>query len=245
METIVLQNACMGYLHREVLHDVSLSLKAGQLTCLIGPNGAGKSTFLRTLCGFLPLLSGEIGLHGRPLQQISIRQMARIVSIVLTQRPDLAHMSVGEVIAMGRTPYSNFWGRLRESDQQAVDEALRMTGLQPLTHRQIQTLSDGEFQKVMIAKSLAQHTPVMLLDEPTAFLDYPSKVETMRLLSQLATETGKTVLVSTHDLELALSFAHMLLYVDNGCVEEVSKKKVRTLMGNLLEKAGAEGQSAV
>lgn len=142
--------------------------------------------------------------------------MSRLVSVVLTEKTDVSHITVGEMVGMGRMPYTGFWGRLADADRLVVAEALRDAGVSSLAGRDIATLSDGERQKVMIAKAQAQQTPVVLLDEPTAFLDYPSKVHMMRLLAQMAHEGGKIVLLSTHDLDIALRHADRLLTMDDG-----------------------------
>lgn len=215
MKTIQLKGLSIGYAEKEnkkkyIAHNLEASLHEGQLTCLLGANGAGKSTLLRTLSGFLPPLEGEILLQGKTLSEYSNAERARTVSVVLTERPELNHVCVSELAAMGRSPYTGFWGRLSKTDKMIVDEALEMVDMRAMATRMVDTLSDGERQKVMIAKALAQQTPVILLDEPTAFLDYPSKVETMLLLRRLAHETGKVIFLSTHDVELALQTADTL-----------------------------------
>jgi iron complex transport system ATP-binding protein len=138
------------------------------------------------------------------------------VGVVLTERPGIINLTVRELVGMGRNPYMGFWGRMSREDHAVVEEAIALTGTEPLADRMIQTLSDGERQKVMIAKALAQQTPVIFLDEPTAFLDFPSKVETMHLLRRLVRETGKTIVLSTHDLELALQMADRLCIMKDG-----------------------------
>ena len=199
-----------------VASGLSASVPAGELTCLLGQNGVGKSTLLRTLAAFLPPLEGEILLLGRPLSSYSIRELSRTVGVVLTERTGLINLTVRELVGMGRNPYMGFWGRLSKQDYAVVDEAIALAGIESLADRMIQTLSDGERQKVMIAKALAQQTPVIFLDEPTAFLDFPSKVETMHLLGRLVRETGKTIFLSTHDLELALQMADRLCIMKDG-----------------------------
>lgn len=177
------------------------------VTCLIGTNGAGKSTLLRTLSAFQPPLGGDIIINGTPLSYYTPQQLARTISVVLTERPETQNMTVRETVAIGRSPYTDFWGKLRIDDQSKIEEAIHTVGIEPLAERKLNTLSDGERQKVMIAKALAQETPIIFLDEPTAFLDYPSKVETMQLLSKLAHEASKTIFLSTHDLEQSLPWA--------------------------------------
>jgi len=203
-----------GYRSRHATHvvasDINATLPQGQLTCLLGPNGAGKSTLLRTLAAFQPPLAGEILLEGRPLTSYTTQELATRIGIVLTERPNIQGMTVAELVAMGRSPYTGFWGQLHDDDLAQVEEAIQLVGIENLRRRNVNTLSDGERQKVMIAKTLAQQTPIILLDEPTAFLDYPSKVEVLLLLRRLAHQMNKTIFLSTHDLELALQTADNL-----------------------------------
>lgn len=195
---------------------LTVSLPEGRLTCLIGYNGAGKSTLLRTLAGFQPKLGGNIYIGGREISDYAGRELSRTVSVVLTSKPDVMNMTVREIVALGRTPYTGYWGTLGDEDRRIVDDSMRQVGIDRLAERMSGTLSDGERQKMMIAKALAQQTPLIILDEPTAFLDYPSKVETMLLLVRLCRETGKTIFMSTHDLELALQTADMLWLMTPG-----------------------------
>ena len=197
-----------------VAHDINATIRGGELTCLLGPNGAGKSTLLRTLSAFLPPVSGNITIMGRNLNDYSDKELAKTIGVVLTEKTDLRNMSVEDLIGLGRSPYTGFWGTLHEDDRRVVAQAIEMVGIGPLKDRMIQTLSDGERQKVMIAKALAQQTPVIFLDEPTAFLDFPSKVEIMQLLHTLSRTTGKTIFLSTHDLELALQIADTIWLMD-------------------------------
>ena len=191
-------------------------IRSGELTCLLGENGAGKSTLLRTLAGFLPPVSGEIRIMGKNLRQYKEKELASVIGVVLTEKNNLQNMSVAELVGMGRSPYTGFWGRLTREDRDKVRSSLEMVGILDLQACLVQTLSDGERQKVMIAKALAQETPVIFLDEPTAFLDYPSKVEILHLLHRLSREMGKTVFLSTHDLELALQIADRLWLMAKG-----------------------------
>ena len=199
---------------RIVARDISATINGGELTCLLGPNGAGKSTLLRTLSGFMPPIKGDITILGRNLRQYTDKELAKTIGVVLTEKTDLRNMSVEELVGLGRSPYTGFWGTLNDNDRQIVSDAIRMVGIESLRDRMVQTLSDGERQKVMIAKALAQQTPVIFLDEPTAFLDFPSKVELMQLLHNLSRTTGKTIFLSTHDLELALQLADTIWLID-------------------------------
>ena len=207
---LTLNSVVIGYPAHEVAGPMTAVLHEGELCCLLGANGAGKSTLLRTMAAFQPALSGEIRLGGRRLSDIPPRELSTLIGIVLTERIRTAGITVRDMVAMGRSPYTNFWGRLTAEDNTLVDEAMQQVGIVQFANRQISTLSDGERQKVMIAKALAQGTPIILLDEPTAFLDFPSKVEVMLLLSRLAHEMGKSIFLSTHDLDLSLQTADRL-----------------------------------
>lgn len=195
---------------REVAADINAELYGGRLTSLIGSNGIGKSTLLRTLSAFQPPLAGDVLIQGKSLRRYTNKELSRLIGVVLTERPALQNMSVRELVGLGRSPYTGFWGKLTAADEDIVTEAINDVGIENLQHRMIQTLSDGERQKVMIAKALAQQTPVIFLDEPTAFLDYPSKVEVMQLLHRLTRQSGKTIFLSTHDIELALQLSDIL-----------------------------------
>ena len=216
--TIQIESLSTGYLGKNnvtiVAHDINASIHGGELTCLLGPNGAGKSTLLRTLSAFLPPVKGDITIMGRNLRDYSDKELAKTIGVVLTEKTDLRNMSVEDLIGLGRSPYTGFWGNLNQEDRKVVAKAIEMVGISALKDRMIQTLSDGERQKVMIAKALAQETPIIFLDEPTAFLDFPSKVEIMQLLHNLSRTTGKTIFLSTHDLELALQIADTIWLMD-------------------------------
>jgi iron complex transport system ATP-binding protein len=216
--TIKIESLSTGYRGKNnvtiVARDINATIHGGELTCLLGPNGAGKSTLLRTLSAFLPPVSGNITIMGRNLGDYTDKELAKTIGVVLTEKTDLRNMTVEDLIGLGRSPYTGFWGTLHEDDRRVVAQAIEMVGIEPLKDRMIQTLSDGERQKVMIAKALAQETPVIFLDEPTAFLDFPSKVEIMQLLRNLTRTTGKTIFLSTHDLELALQIADTIWLMD-------------------------------
>lgn len=217
-ETIRIVDLATGYHVKKktvvITQDINASLCSGELTCLLGPNGAGKSTLLKTLTAFLPPISGEIFIENKPLKEYSDAALSKVIGVVLTEKLSLNNMTVDELVGMGRSPYTGFWGHMSDYDRKIVDEAIALVGIVNLRGRMVQTLSDGERQKVMIAKALAQETPIIFLDEPTAFLDYPSKVEIMQLLQRLAREKDKTVFLSTHDLELALQIADKVWLLD-------------------------------
>lgn len=217
-ETIRLENLVIGYETKTVAEGINASLNSGELTCLIGPNGAGKSTLMRTICAFQKKLGGSIFIEGRELSDYPDKDLARKIGVVLTHRPQIQNMSVEELVALGRSPYTGFFGRLSEEDKRIIAESINLIGITSLKDRMIQNLSDGERQKVMIAKAIAQQTPLICLDEPTAFLDFPSKIETMQLLKKLCREQGKTIFLSTHDLELTLQIADRIFLMQNGTI---------------------------
>lgn len=213
----------VGYKRRSVARNINICMQRGTLTCLIGANGCGKTTLLRTLCGFIPPLEGEVcvaeGTDGDKRKDIggmSGARRAKLIGVVLTDNIGTANVTVRETVALGRSPYTGFWGTLDDDDRHIVERSMTAVGINDLADRSIQTLSDGERQKTMIAKALAQQTPIMILDEPTAFLDYPGKVEIIRLLVRLAHENNKTIILSTHDLEIVLQTADMLMLMSNG-----------------------------
>ncbi|AXE27356.1 ABC transporter ATP-binding protein [Streptomyces globosus] len=199
---------------RAVLTGLDLEARAGELTVLLGPNGAGKSTLLRTLCGLLPPLGGRIRIGGADLAQTSPTALARRLAVVLTDRVDPGLLSARELAGLGRHPHTGFTGRLTAADHAAVEWSLRAVGAEHLADRPAAELSDGERQRVLTARALAQEPEVVLLDEPTAFLDVPSRVALTVLLRDLARDRGLTVVVSTHDLELALRVADAVWLVD-------------------------------
>jgi iron complex transport system ATP-binding protein len=186
---------------------LDLTIQAGQLICLLGPNGSGKSTLLRTLAGLQPPLEGQIEIEGVETGRLTPVQLAKRISLVLTDRVANHNLTVYSLVALGRYPYSGWLGLLSEADKKIIQWAIEVTGIGSFTNRKVYTLSDGETQKVMLARALAQDTPLLLLDEPTAHLDLPSRIQLMRLLHRLARETRKGILLSTHELDLALQVA--------------------------------------
>ena len=219
---VELQGLSIGYRRKNnvktVAENMTATIRQAELTCLLGANGVGKSTLLRTLAAFQPKLGGRIIVDGKDIDGYTPRALSRLIGVVLTEKPDVSNMTAWEMAALGRSPYTGFWGNSTEEDRRVVDEAMAVVGIGALAGRLVETLSDGERQKVMIAKALAQQTPVVYLDEPTAFLDFPSKVEVMMLLKRIAREQRKTVFLSTHDLELALQVADRLWLLSDGAL---------------------------
>lgn len=221
---VELRDLSIGYASRQgrtiVAQGIDARMEKGELTCLLGPNGTGKSTLLRTLAGFQPPLSGRILLKGKAIGEYKPMELARMVGVVLTEKPDVQNTTALEMALMGRTPYTGFFGIPSALDRSLAMEALRMVGVDGLSARSVATLSDGERQKVMIAKALAQHTPLILLDEPTAFLDFPSKTDLMRTLRRVCHEAGRCALVSTHDVAQAIDVADRIWLMAGGDYKE-------------------------
>ena len=207
-----------GNRKRIIAKNLNLTLVKGQLICLLGPNGSGKSTLLRTLSGTQAPLSGSIYLNHQPLANFTPAQRATQLAVALTE-PMYAHNLSGyDLVAMGRYPYTGWLGRLTQDDHQAVERAMEATDTTVFAARSVSTLSDGERQKIMIARALAQDTPVLMLDEPTAHLDLPNRIATLQLLRRLAQEFQKAIVLSTHSLDLALLMADYLWLMHQGAV---------------------------
>ncbi|MFZ3151467.1 MAG: ABC transporter ATP-binding protein [Anaerolineaceae bacterium] len=190
-----------------IAKNLNLQIFPEELICLVGPNGVGKSTLLRTISRLQPALAGQVLIQGQPLQSFSDKQLARQVSVVLTGHVQVGKMRAADLVGLGRFPFTGLFDKLGEQDHQVVSEALAMAGAAELAERYVPELSDGERQRVMIARALAQEPALLMLDEPTAFLDLPGRVSMMHLLRELAQQRGKAVLSSTHDLDLALHSA--------------------------------------
>lgn len=197
-----------------VLCDLDLALEPGSLTCLLGPNGSGKSTLLRTLAGMQPALAGQVRVLGDDIRRLSARERARRIGVVLTDRVSVGALSVTDLVALGRYPYRGWARASANEDDAAVRWAIEVTGAGPLAQRDVDELSDGERQRVMIARALAQEPAILALDEPTAFLDVIGRVEILGLLRRLAAETQRAILCTVHDLELALRVADTVWLLD-------------------------------
>lgn len=236
-ETIRVEHLDTGYHNKNenivISRDINASLYSGQLACLLGPNGAGKSTLLKTLTAFIPPIAGNIYIAGKSLESYSEASLAKVLGMVLTEKLNVENMTAYELVGLGRSPYTGFWGKLSDYDKEIVDKAFNLVGIDTLKTRLVQTLSDGERQKVMIAKALAQETPIIFLDEPTAFLDYPSKVEIMLLLRKLTMEQNKTVFMSTHDLDLAIQMADSIWLIDKVYGVNIGTAEELALSGSL------------
>jgi len=211
---IRLDNISIGYSDRLLLTDVSASFDRGRLTALIGRNGTGKSTLLRAVAGLERLRGGSIGIDGRRLERLAGGEAARLVAFVATDKVRIANLKCEDLVALGRAPYTNWIGRLQHIDRRIVAESLEMVGMTGFAEKSMDTLSDGECQRVMIARALAQQTPVILLDEPTAFLDMPNRYDLCSLLRTLAHDGGRTILFSTHELDIATTMCDDIALID-------------------------------
>lgn len=201
---------------KKVLHKkLNCSIGESELIAVLGPNGAGKSTFLATLSGFLSPIEGSISLSGKDINIMSRRDISKEIAVVLTDRIDDRYLTAIDVVGTGRYPYGSFMGRLTDDDKKMIHSSMEKMGVSNLASRYFFSLSDGEKQKVLLARAISQDTPLIFLDEPAAFIDSPGKVEVMKLLNKLVVELNKSVLLTTHDTELALSTAHKIWLLGN------------------------------
>ncbi len=229
----------IGYTNKKtetvIANDVTINLKTGSFTALIGANGIGKSTLLRTLTGIQHPIKGEVFLNGKNINDYTAKELAQNLSIVLTEGLPPSNLSVYELVALGRQPYTNWLGTLSPEDDVKVNEALELTQLNALADKKHYEISDGQLQKVLIARALAQDTPVIILDEPTTHLDLLHKVSLLRLLKQLTEKTGKSILYSTHDLDLALQLSdEIIVMTPESTVQNSPEKLIESDVFNTL-----------
>lgn len=222
---ITLNNASIGYKGKThsvnvVKSEISVYALKGELVALIGGNGVGKSTLLKTIAGFQPPIGGDILIRGEQINAYREKELALIMSFVSTEIIRVPNLSVFDLVSLGRYPYTNWFGKLSDEDRHIVEEAIKSVGLQGYENRMVNCISDGERQKAMIARTLAQDTDVIILDEPTAFLDLSNKYEIVHILHQLASEKGKTILFSTHDLTTAIAESDRMWLMLNDSVEQ-------------------------
>jgi iron complex transport system ATP-binding protein len=211
---IQLNNITLAFGERMLINGATTHFECGSMVALLGRNGTGKSTLLRAIAKLGEVTDGEILVDGKSIEDIDIRSFARLVAFVNTERVDVEALSAYDLVAIGRSPYTDWMGRLKAEDRAIIERSMHVAGIEHLADRMVETLSDGECQRVMIARALAQDTPVILLDEPTAFLDLPNRYELCTLLSRLAHDEGKLVIFSTHELDIALSLADSIALVD-------------------------------
>ena len=240
-----LKNLTIGYTQRKqqkvVASNINISLNGGELVCLLGPNGAGKSTLMRTLCAAQQPLGGEVLLDCEKVHDLPARKLAKKLSLVLTERVQAGMLTAYEVVALGRSPHTNWAGKLTNKDHEIIQWAIEMAGANELANRVLSELSDGERQKIMVARALAQEPEVMILDEVTAFLDLPRRGEIMNLLRKLAHTTKKAILLSTHDMDLALRNADCLWLLPKGGKLQVGAPEDLVLNGAFEKAFASEG----
>ena len=213
-----IDNLCVGYGKKRILNNLNLNLRAGELTCLLGPNGSGKSTLIRSISGVQQVLEGQVLLKQKVLSSFSKKDIAREIGLVLTDNQAPGNLTVFALVALGRFPYTSWLGNLSDQDKEVIERSLEAAGVLAMADRHVGELSDGEKQKVMIARALAQETDVLILDEPTAHLDSPNRIEIFHLLKDLAVRSNRAILISTHDIETALTYADILWLVNQGSI---------------------------
>lgn len=210
---VTTQQLAFGY-DKVLARGIDLALEPGELVFLLGPNGAGKTTMLRTLSGLHRPTLGAVMFQGESIERWSLQDLARKRSIVLTRHPTLASISVREVVALGRIPHARWLGRLSREDHDRVDEAMNAVDAHSIADRAVNQLSDGQRQRVFLARAIAQETPILFLDEPTAYVDLPGRTKIVRLLHHLARAEKRTILLTTHDLDLAFMMADRVLLLN-------------------------------
>ncbi|MEM6735124.1 MAG: ABC transporter ATP-binding protein [Bacteroidota bacterium] len=246
LESVIeLENLTTGYKTisdlKTITSGINTSLLREELVCLIGPNGAGKSTLMRTISGEQKPIEGKVYLEGKNIHDLTPKYLAKKLSLVLTERVHAGMLTAYEVVALGRFPYTDWSGKLKESDHQIIQGAIAMVGANELADRTLPELSDGERQKIMIARAFAQEPEVMILDEVTAFLDLPRRVEIIKLLRKMANEGGKSILLSTHDMDLALRGADRIWLLPKGGAMQVGAPEDLVLNGAFQKAFATEG----
>lgn len=219
---IAIEQLTIGFEKHPLLRDANCKINNGELTALLGRNGTGKSTLLRAIAGLNKLWEGDIIVDGKSIRDCSPKLMSRKLAYVSTTRPRIADMRCRDVVAMGRAPFTNWIGNLSDKDKSAVEKALDDVGMLSFADKTLDTMSDGECQRIMIARALAQAADNILLDEPTSFLDLPNRYALCKLLSELAHEYGKCILFSTHELDIALKLCDSIVLIDNFLLSHIS-----------------------
>ena len=207
------QSLSLGYGSRILIDSLSATVKRGELTALVGRNGTGKSTLLRAITGLGERKGGDILLGDKSIDSLSTAELATMVAFVTTDKVRIANLRCRDVVALGRAPYTNWIGRMQEQDEEIVMRSMELVGMSDYADKTMDKMSDGECQRIMIARALAQQTPIILLDEPTAFLDMPNRYELCTLLQRLAHEEQKCILFSTHELDIALALCDSIALI--------------------------------
>lgn len=219
------ENLSIGYKTKSetntIIQNCDIQLQKGKLVALVGANGIGKSTLLKTITGIIPTIEGTVFLNSKKIQSFIPKDLAQELSIVLTESLPPSNLTVYEIVALGRQPYTNWLGTLSEEDKLKVEEAISLTGIEDWQHKKHYEISDGQLQKTLIARALAQDTSLIILDEPTTHLDLVHKVSLIKLLQKLTHETGKTILYSTHDIDLAIQLCdEMIVLTKNKLIQD-------------------------
>lgn len=232
---IEFKNLSVGFNHQSVLSNLTGTIEEGKLIALMGINGVGKSCFLKTMTMVNPPLSGELTIDQKNISEFSHQDIAKIMAVVLTDKIEADFLRVEELIRLGRSPHTNFWGRLSKSDSQAIDDVLKLLNINSISERYFSDLSDGQKQKVLLARALVQSPRFLFLDEPTTYLDIPSKIELMKILKIVAHEKKMGVFFSTHDLNLIENSVDEIWLIDNDGVLH-KKGPVEMHLAGLLKK---------
>lgn len=212
---IELKDFTIGFGKRKLLENITETFPASSLISLIGRNGTGKSTLLRAMCGLNDKYSGEIFINGLDVRKCSRLQLAHKIAFVNTKRPRIANLRCEDVVALGRSPFTDWIGRISKADKEMVRDALKSVKMEEFASRSLDSLSDGEAQRIMIARAIAQDTDIIILDEPTSFLDLPTRFEIVELLKELSHSEGKTIIFSTHELDIAVEMCDQISLIDN------------------------------
>ena len=214
-----IENTSVGY-SNPLIKNINLSLETGNLYCIAGVNGSGKSTLLKSILQDVPIINGSVKLFGSPIQAMSAKELSKNISIVYTSRIP-TNLIVNELLELGRQPYTGFLGKLKSNDIQKINKVIKQTNIDQLLCKKVDKLSDGQYQKVMLARALVQDTPLLLLDEPTSYLDPSNKVQLLKLLKSIVKKHNKAILFSSHDIELGKQFADVFLVVHNSKIEQL------------------------
>lgn len=225
LKQIIFDNYSIGFSEKPLISDASFVIDSGDVVCIFGKNGSGKTTLIRSMLSIIPVISGDIVIDGKSIKQTSQKELAKLLSVVFANRPAIANMNVMDFVTYGRYPYSNWLGLGRDSDEELINKSLERCGLIGLKERFIDSLSDGEMQKVQICRALVQDTPYLLLDEPVSHLDIANKAEIFHLLTKINKNEGKTIVFSSHDLQFALQMATKFMVIDNAKAEILSNEK--------------------
>lgn len=237
---IELVNLTVGYGKRILLDNVSACIGKGRITALLGRNGAGKSTLLRIISGMDSPMGGSVRLNSIPVEDMSRRMLSKTVSFVTTERIRIPNLYCRDIVAFGRAPYTDWVGRMSDSDYDAVNRSLERVGMSEYAYKTMDCMSDGECQRIMIARALAQDTDIILLDEPTSFLDLPNRYELVCLLKSMAHDENKSILFSTHELDIALSLCDSILLIDSPDIHYETSANMKTsgLLGKTFRVSG-------